>query len=101
MTLANPSDPYQLEAQVVAVTSAGERLESYSTRFLKVVLPGVPADEPATVYNSYVRPISDYTTIPKVAAWQNKMFLREKMYGKARRRALETKSYGKSFAGKK
>lgn len=99
MPLANIADPYKLRVRVIAVTPDGERLESYSTRFLKVVLPGIPETEPSSVYNSCVRPIAEYAMIPEVEAWQKKMLLLEKMHGKARRRALETKSYSKTFAG--
>lgn len=101
MVLANPADPYKLEAKVIAYNLQDERLESYSTRFLKVVVAGTPASEPATVYNSYVRPISDYISIPKVALWQKTMFALERKYDRSRRNALLTKSYEKVFAGSK
>jgi len=101
MILANVADPYRLEAKVIAWAGTGERLESYSTRFLKVVLSGTPESESAGVYNSYVRPISDYVQIPAIALWQKTMFALERKHAKSRRVALKTKSYAKSFAGAK
>lgn len=73
MVLANPAGIEGLEARTLAVTADGERLEPYSTAFLKVVVPGTPREEPAGVYNSLIRPIEDYIHIPEIMAWKFEM----------------------------
>lgn len=73
MVLANPAGVEKIEAEVIGWTGGGERLESYDRGFLKVVKAGTSPHEPASVYNSIIRPISEYLDVPQVSEWKKKM----------------------------
>jgi hypothetical protein len=94
MRTANPADPHGVSEKVLGYLSTGERLESYSTRFLRIVLPGTPKNEPAGPYNSIVRPISEFNSIPKVLKWQQKMLRTEEKYNAKQRKAVKHCSLG-------